>query len=772
MASSHRTSILNLPLVPRGSRLTQLLLPDPITPTPSSLVSVKESAPSLLRRSRGVGEGAHFSYATPLLLPFPYDLPKDNGDEAEGESTQNEAKNMESLTPEQRQEYSMEKARKEMEKIERLMRPFEVQPDSVEASDSTAGEEKLKGYLPPGRQSNVYPSARILALSESCRKDCLPELDVGDTVEWIRSHSGKDGPDSYTSGPMAPPPQNDAARARYQLSDLLGGRMIGAILPSGLDSEHIEPGAERGVAEAQHRHVLRRRNGESNEEEDQESTTERWTRRSNLLEKRQKESPHEFSGYAPWSNAYSGHQFGEWAGQLGDGRAITLLETLNSKGQRWEIQLKGAGRTPFSRFADGLATLASSVREFLASEAMHGLNIPTSRSLCVISLKDLAVLRETRNAAAIATRLAPIWTRVGSFEHHAVRQEWESVRLLGEFVCSQGYGWQDVHHDKESPAWAERLVFECAQRNARTVAQWQVYGFMHGVMNTDNISLLGITIDYGPFAFMDLFDRYAICNKSDGEGRYAYHMQPTAALFVLEKLTDALGFLIGFEKREGRAAKPGELVALSQDEINELGKAGRQETWTRVKDMFMDTLLNEWIQGWRKRLALTTSQDGDRAELIDPLLDIFEGYVDFTLSMRNLARFEDYIDLSSQDPSAGIETFRDVWLDWDAVPSYVREQKRADALRWLQAYISRLRKESHSSSHQIASGLRTSNPSFILRNWVTDDVVKRLEQHDDTSYLELVLDMCLKPFEPWGEETPGKDAERLSEEKVSSNMKW
>lgn len=781
-------SILQLPLVPLASRLTQQLLPDPLTPTPSALISVEASAPSLLRRSRGVGEGAHFAYTTPLVLPFPYDLPKVGDEEQqEGESHQGsgdreaEQKRVASMSPQERQKYGMEKARVEMERVERLMRRYEVAPDNVEATVEASGsqDEHVQGYLPRGRAAQTYPSARLLGISPACIRDCLPELDVGDALDWIDSKSGKDSPDCYSSGPLAPTPGkvDEAARPRYEMSDYLSGRLLGAIFPTGLDDEAIEVDAARGVAEAQHRRVVRGRQarkdaGKSeNEDEEEESQADRWTRRSALLRKRAKQLPREYAGYAPWSNSYSGHQFGQWAGQLGDGRAVSLLETQNSRGQRWEIQLKGAGRTPFSRFADGLATLASSVREFLASEALAALGIPTSRALCVIAIKDVPVLRETRSAAAITTRLAPIWTRVGSFEHHAVRNEWESVRLLGEFVCREGYGWQEISppqaSDSTCPPWATRLVRECALRNAHTVALWQAYGFMHGVMNTDNISLLGLTIDFGPFAFMDTFDRYAVSNKSDGEARYSYHMQPTAALFVMEQLVESLGLLIGFEHREARAARPGELVQLDEATRNELRRQGKEQVWPEIKELFMDSLLSKWEDAWRRRLALHDARRGDRAELIDPLMDILEGYLDMSVSLRRLECIKEHIDLMQAPSAETIDAMADAWLDWESIPSYVREPRRADTVRWLENYITRLREEGRQSAEKVVHDLRSANPAFILRNWVTNDVVHRLEQSDDTQYLARVLNMCADPFASWGEDQlPHKSQNEKEEEQV------
>ena len=732
-SSTRRYPILSLPLVAPSHRLTQQLLPDALTPTPSSLLSVPESSPSLLRRSRHVGEGSHFSYLTPLPLSFPYNLAADAEEETnEGKAKENEEqerKRFEKMNNEEKQKFQQEKAKEGMEKIERLLRPYEVDPQSIQSGGNAV--ERLTAYMPAARTKQNFPFARILSISPACLKDCLPHLDVGDTKQWISSRSGKDDPDCYSSGPMAKTPskEDSEAYARHQISDYLSGRLVGAQFPD-LKDEKVDQGAELGVAEAKHQQVER-----FEQEEIEESTVQRWTRRSEALKKRQ-EGKKEWTGYAPWSNAYSGHQFGIWAGQLGDGRAITLMETENPEtSQRWEIQLKGAGRTPYSRFADGLATLASSVREFLASEALQALNVPTSRALSVISVKDVEVVRERRVSAAITSRLAPIWIRIGSFEHHSSRDEWESSRLLGEFVCKEGYGW-DLE-SSEDKSWVVKMIRECAIRNAKMIAGWQAVGFMHGVMNTDNISLVGITIDFGPYAFMDIFDPNQICNKSDGEGRYIYRMQPTMGLFAIEKLMESLSPLIAFESEKGRSPQPGEMVNLPERTLKEYEGKGQDAFAEEVKNLFMDTLIEEWKRLWRQKLAISTIEEDDRDVLIDPLLAVIE-QCDFTTSLRNLSKVTEHLN----DP----EDFARTWIDWNVVPSYLRPSKQEAAAKWLVKYADRLKKEGRAPS-EIQSDLLRANPAFVLRNWVTDEVTKRLEQSDDTDFLNSVLERCLHPFD-------------------------
>ncbi len=244
------------------------------------------------------------------------------------------------------------------------------------------------------------------------------------------------------------------------------------------------------------------------------------------------------SGSQPLASVYSGHQFGQWAGQLGDGRAILLGEANGL-----EIQLKGSGLTPYSRMGDGRAVLRSSIREFLCSEAMHALGVPTTRALCVTG-SDARVWRETPETAAVVTRVAPSFIRFGHFEHFAARQLHDELRVLADYVIDRYY--PACHHSTQFDGNAyAALLQEVVERTAQMVAHWQAVGFCHGVMNTDNMSILGLTLDYGPFAFMDAFHPGHICNHTDRGGRYAFDAQPDVAHWNLYALAQALLPLIG-----------------------------------------------------------------------------------------------------------------------------------------------------------------------------------------------------------------------------------
>ena len=234
---------------------------------------------------------------------------------------------------------------------------------------------------------------------------------------------------------------------------------------------------------------------------------------------------------------YSGHQFGQWAGQLGDGRAHLLAEFQGPSGN-WELQLKGAGMTPYSRMGDGRAVLRSSVREYLASQAMHGLGIPTTRALSLVSAKN-PVMRETLETAAVVARMAPSFVRFGSFQHWAARQQPDLLRQLADYVIERFY----PECLSASDPYV-RLLEAVVKRTAELMAGWQVVGFCHGVMNTDNMSILGLTLDYGPFGFMDGFDARHICNHTDSSGRYAWHAQPAVAHWNLYQLANSLHLIV------------------------------------------------------------------------------------------------------------------------------------------------------------------------------------------------------------------------------------
>ncbi|WP_423193368.1 protein adenylyltransferase SelO [Cupriavidus sp. H18C2] len=405
----------------------------------------------------------------------------------------------------------------------------------------------------------------------------------------------------------------------------------------------------------------------------------------------------------PLATVYSGHQFGVWAGQLGDGRAIRLAEAKMPDGP-WEIQLKGAGLTPYSRMADGRAVLRSSIREYLCSEAMHALGVPTTRALAIVG-SDAPVRRETLETAAVVTRLAPSFIRFGHFEHFAAREDHASLKQLADFVIDPFY---PACREAASPYQA--LLREVSLRTADMVAHWQAVGFCHGVMNTDNMSILGLTIDYGPFGFLDAFDANHICNHSDQQGRYAYSQQPQIAFWNLHCLAQALLPLW----RDTAAADA------------EAAKEAAVEAAREALDPFRDRYAAAFFRHYRAKLGLRTEQDQDETLMTNLFRVMHANRVDYTLFWRNLA------SVASQDAS-GDAPVRDLFLDraaWDA---------------WAAKYRARLQAE---QSDDAARGvaMRQVNPKYVLRNHMAETAI-RAARDKDFSETDRLLAVLSKPFD-------------------------
>lgn len=398
-------------------------------------------------------------------------------------------------------------------------------------------------------------------------------------------------------------------------------------------------------------------------------------------------------GSDPLATVYSGHQFGVWAGQLGDGRAILLGETDSG----FEVQLKGAGRTPYSRMGDGRAVLRSSIREFLCSEAMHALGIPTTRALALVG-SPAPVARESIETAAVVTRVAPSFIRFGHFEHFAARGQHDELRQLADFVIDRFY--PDCRSDTRfgGNAYAS-LLNAVSERTAALMAQWQAVGFCHGVMNTDNMSILGLTIDYGPFQFLDGFNPAHICNHSDSQGRYAYNAQPNVAYWNLFCLAQALMPLIGEEELALAALK-------SYREIFPL--------------RFEAAML--------AKLGLAQPVAGDAA-LLEALLRVMAAErIDWTIFWR---RFAHYRAGGPADPLDDLFVDRTSWRHW--LSAFERRPTEADAA----AAVATLR----------------ANPRFVLRNHLGQQAIEAA-QKGDFSGVHTLLALLEAPFD----EHPGMDA--------------
>ncbi len=414
-----------------------------------------------------------------------------------------------------------------------------------------------------------------------------------------------------------------------------------------------------------------------------------WTQNSGALEV--------FSGGALWpgmrplASVYSGHQFGQWAGQLGDGRALWLGEVQTPSGPM-ELQLKGSGLTPYSRMGDGRAVLRSSIREFLCSEAMFGLGIPTTRALCITG-SALPVRRETVETAAIVTRVASSFIRFGHFEHFSYsepqRQPPVELKALADFVIQNFYP-----HCAEEPNPCASLLQEVVHRTADLMAHWQAVGFCHGVMNTDNMSILGLTMDYGPFGFLDAYVPGHICNHSDTQGRYAYNQQPQIGLWNLYALGQALMPLIGESDQA--------LAAL--------------ETY---KTAFPEAMARQW----RAKLGLQTQRPDDQQLADNWLALLAQSRVDFTLAWRWLAEFN--------IETGQAHSLQDHFLD------------RAAFKAWCERYQQRLQHE-HSIDAERAMRMNAHNPCYVLRNHLAE-VAIRQAQAGDFSEIDRLRQVLARP---------------------------
>ncbi|MBY0572967.1 MAG: YdiU family protein [Undibacterium sp.] len=389
---------------------------------------------------------------------------------------------------------------------------------------------------------------------------------------------------------------------------------------------------------------------------------------------------------------YSGHQFGVWAGQLGDGRALLLGDLpLSDQSGRLEIQLKGAGITPYSRMGDGRAVLRSSVREFLCSEAMAALGIATSRALCITG-SDQYVMREQPEKMAIVTRTAKSFIRFGSFEHWYYQGQSQELQMLADFVINNYYP-----HLQNNEHPYQALLRTVVESTADLMACWQAVGFMHGVMNTDNMSILGLTLDYGPFGFMDGFDPEHVCNHSDDQGRYAFHMQPRIGQWNCHALAQALLPLIGS-------------VEATQEALS----------------CYVPRFEQSYQHKLRSKFGLITVQDGD-THLFDDFFSIMAlGQTDFTLAFRYLSQLE------HRDPCKD-EVLRDLFIN------------RAQLDAWLVHYRTRLAQENSVDTQRHAQ-MKQVNPKYILRNYLAQQAIAAAEQKDFSEIAKL-LKVLEHPFD-------------------------
>ncbi len=396
------------------------------------------------------------------------------------------------------------------------------------------------------------------------------------------------------------------------------------------------------------------------------------------------------SGSDPIAMLYSGHQFGHYVPQLGDGRAIMLGEVRNQKGERWELQLKGAGLTRFSRDGDGRAVMRSTIREYLCGEAMHGLGIPTTRSLCIVAGEEV-VWRETPEPGAMLLRMAQTHVRFGSFEVFYYRRQFEYLKTLADYVIEYHY----PHLVGAENSYA-RLVHEVAVRTGHLVAQWQAVGWAHGVLNTDNMSILGLTMDYGPFGFMERYDPTFICNHSDHHGRYSFQNQPDIGYWNIRALARALSPFV------------------EEADVN------------ATPEVYEKAMTGKYAELMRAKLGLVESHAGDD-KLVTDLLNLLDSSrADYTTVFRALGAVR-------QESPTGPSELRDQFLHREAFDD------------WTARYRERLRAEKSDDEERQVS-MDQVNPKYILRNHLAQRAIIQAVQQKDYSEIDRLLSLLSDPF--------------------------
>jgi serine/tyrosine/threonine adenylyltransferase len=417
-------------------------------------------------------------------------------------------------------------------------------------------------------------------------------------------------------------------------------------------------------------------------------------------------------GMDPFASNYGGHQFGHWAGQLGDGRAITLGETINARGERWELQLKGAGPTPYSRSADGRAVLRSSIREFLCSEAMHHLGVPTTRALSLVATGEMVVRdmfydgHPQYEPGAVVCRVAPSFLRFGHFELPSSRGEADLLRRFVDFAIRRDF----PHLSGDGEGLYAEWFAEVCTRSARLMAEWMRVGFTHGVMNTDNLSILGLTIDYGPYGWIDAYDPDWTPNTTDAGGRrYRFGWQPAVTRWNLVRLAQAISPLFA----------GGEALQAGIDVFGRAYTAADRENIAR-------------------KFGLAECRDDDAALIRDLHALMHAAEVDMTLWFRAL------IDIDPDTPTLALleDAFYDIAKRDAHAPQFDD---------WLQRYAARLRDDPLPADAR-REKMRLANPKYVLRNYLAQQVIDRAEAGDSAGIGEL-LEVMRRPYD----EQPGNE---------------
>ena len=402
---------------------------------------------------------------------------------------------------------------------------------------------------------------------------------------------------------------------------------------------------------------------------------------------------HSPDGAFPIAQVYAGHQFGGFSQQLGDGRALLLGEVIDEKGERFDIQLKGSGRTPYSRGGDGKAALGPVLREYIMSEAMYALGIPTTRALAAVTTGE-QVIRTVPLPGGVFTRVAASHIRIGTFQYFAARQETERIQKLADYTIARHYP-----HLKEAENPYLAMFTAICDAQASLVAQWMLVGFIHGVMNTDNMTVTGETIDYGPCAFMDFYDPATVFSSIDQHGRYAYHHQPSIAQWNLARLAESILPLFGEDTER----------AITQA--------------TEVLENFPKHYTQYWLAGMRKKIGLQTEEEEDLSLANDLIASMKGQQVDYTLLFRHLG------DVLRGNKKLAYDLFNDVY-----------------AFKiWVDRWKDRLSRETQNiaESTQI---INQTNPIYIPRNHKVEEALEAAIRNADYSKFEILLATLSNPF--------------------------
>lgn len=497
----------------------------------------------------------------------------------------------------------------------------------------------------------------------------------------------------------------------------------------------------------------------------------------------------------PYSQAYAGWQFGQFAGQLGDGRVVNLFEVpknVPDKNNRhkYELQLKGAGMTPYSRFADGKAVIRSSIREYIISEHLNAVGIPTTRALSLSYLPETFAQRHRAEKCAIVSRFAELWVRLGTFDLYRWRSDRDGIKELSDYVINElftidgeKFGFlnkvlseRNDFFDSSKETIGEltdydKMYLETIVRNASTTAIWQSYGFLNGVLNTDNTSVLGLSIDFGPFSIMDKYDPNFTPNSEDHELRYSYRNTPTAIWWNLTRMGENLAELIGagseilndqFFKENGIKKEWEDRIITRATKLIEAGGELYQYAFTKK---YVETIFNRL--GLESSLINAKDPEVNHKELIDPMLDmLYKVQCDFNkffliLQSSNLE--------SGYDPKQIAETI--LLPGHNALESKYSTQELIDEIcNWLKIYDGYLSKSGNAKRKSIS---KYYNPLFLPRNWILNQVIEFTEEHnaEDLSYLKKLEKMCFNPYDKskWGNELKELEQEWLLQSDIGAD---